>query len=60
MTLVRTRKLKDRITINGDNSPVGKFITGFMDYNSLLPIPLNEIRLNKDANIIQNPGYEVN
>ncbi|MDR3188537.1 MAG: RagB/SusD family nutrient uptake outer membrane protein [Prevotellaceae bacterium] len=59
MTLVRTGKLKDRIAKNGDGSPVGKIITGFQDYNALLPIPLSEIRLNKDAELKQNPGYEV-
>jgi len=57
MTLVRMGKLKDRIPLNGDSSPVGKVITGFKDYNSLLPIPLNEIRLNKDAEMVQNAGY---
>lgn len=57
LTLVRTGKLKDRIALNGDASPVGKIITGFSDYNSLLPIPLEEIRLNKDAVIEQNPEY---
>ncbi|MDR2814657.1 MAG: RagB/SusD family nutrient uptake outer membrane protein, partial [Prevotellaceae bacterium] len=59
MTLARTGKLKDRIAKNGDGSPTGKIITGFQDYNALLPIPLNEIRLNKDAKLGQNPGYEV-
>lgn len=57
MTLVRTGKLKDRIAKNGDLSPTGKIITGFQDYNVLLPIPLTEIRLNKDAELTQNPGY---
>jgi hypothetical protein len=59
MTLVRTGKLKDRIALNGDTTPADKIITGFQDYNVLLPIPLNEIRLNKDAELEQNPGYEV-
>ncbi|MGX5689721.1 RagB/SusD family nutrient uptake outer membrane protein [Arcticibacter tournemirensis] len=57
MTLVRMGKLKDRIAKNGDTSPVGKVITGFQDYNVLLPIPLEEIRLNKDAELTQNTGY---
>jgi hypothetical protein len=57
MTLVRTGKLKDRIPLNGDASPTGKIITGFQDYNALLPIPLSEIRLNKDATLDQNTGY---
>jgi hypothetical protein len=59
MTLVRMGKLQDRIPMNGDASPVNKIITGFHDYNALLPIPLGEIRLNKDADLTQNPGYEV-
>jgi starch-binding outer membrane protein, SusD/RagB family len=57
MTLVRTGKLKDRIALNGDTGPTGKVITNFKDYNVLLPIPLNDIRLNKDAELKQNPGY---
>jgi hypothetical protein len=59
MTLTRTGKLKDRIALNGDTTPADKIITGFQDYNVLLPIPLNEIRLNKDADLEQNFGYEV-
>ena len=59
MTLVRIGKLKDRIPMNGDASPAGKVITGFQNYNALLPLPLNEIRLNKDEVLEQNPGYEV-
>jgi hypothetical protein len=57
MTLVRTGKLKERIALNGDSSPTGKIITGFQDYNALLPIPLSEIQLNKEAELKQNPGY---
>lgn len=57
MTLVRTGKLKDRIALNGDTGPTGKITTGFRDVNVLLPIPLGEINLNKDATIEQNPGY---
>lgn len=57
ITLVRTGKLKDRIAMNGDASPASKIITGFKDTNVLLPIPLSEINLNKDAEIVQNPGY---
>ncbi len=56
MTLVRMGKLKDRIAMNGDSEPVGKVITGFKETNALLPIPLTEIRLNKDG-LAQNPGY---
>ncbi len=57
MTLVRTGKLKDRIALNGDTSPAGKVISNFKDHNVLLPLPLNDIRLNKDAELKQNPGY---
>lgn len=60
MTLVRTNTLKERIQLNGDKvpgAPENKVITGFQDYNALLPIPLTEIQLNKDANLEQNPGY---
>lgn len=57
MTLIRTGKLKDRILLNGDTKPADKIITGFQDHNALFPIPLSEIRLNKDAEITQNPGY---
>jgi hypothetical protein len=57
MTLVRTGKLKDRIARHSDASPSGKVTIGFQDHNVLLPIPLSEIRLNKDAELTQNPGY---
>jgi hypothetical protein len=62
MTLVRTGTLKERIARNGDavpGAPASKVITGFQDFNSLLPIPLTDIQLNKDAELKQNPGYEV-
>lgn len=60
MTLVRTNTLKQRIELNGDKvpyAPDNKVITGFNDYNTLLPVPLTEIQLNKDAELEQNPGY---
>jgi len=57
MTLVRTGKLKDRIALNGDTGPANKIITGFKEYNVLLPLPLSEIRLNTKAELVQNPGY---
>ncbi|MCD8539802.1 MAG: RagB/SusD family nutrient uptake outer membrane protein, partial [Leadbetterella sp.] len=57
MTLVRTGKLKDRIALNGDKEPSNRIITGFQDYNALLPIPLSEIQLNSKAELKQNPGY---
>jgi hypothetical protein len=58
MTLVRTGKLADRVPMNGDSSPVGKVITGFnANKHILLPIPLSEIIMNKDAELTQNSGY---
>lgn len=57
MTLVRTNTLASRIALNGDKSPSDKIIVGFQNFNSLLPIPLSEIQLNKDAVLEQNPGY---
>ena len=57
ITLARTGTLKERIAKNGDTSPENKVISGFQDYNALLPIPRAEIQLNKDAEIKQNPGY---
>lgn len=60
MTLVRTNTLTERIEMNGDKVPYApeiKTIQGFQDFNSLLPIPLSVIQLNKDAEIKQNPGY---
>jgi hypothetical protein len=58
MTLVRTGKLADRVPMNGDTSPEGKVITGFdASKHILLPIPLSEIQMNKDADLGQNPGY---
>ncbi|MDR1221459.1 MAG: RagB/SusD family nutrient uptake outer membrane protein, partial [Tannerella sp.] len=58
MTLVRTGKLADRVPMNGDVSPAGKVITGFdAAKHILLPIPLSEIQLNKDAELKQNPEY---
>jgi hypothetical protein len=58
MTLVRTGKLADRIPMNGDGSPADKTITGFdATKHILLPIPLSEIQLNKDAELKQNPKY---
>lgn len=60
ITLVRTNTLAERIEKNGDKvpyAPESKTITGFKDFNSLLPIPLSVIQLNKDAEIKQNTGY---
>lgn len=60
MTLVRTNTLKERLEKNGDKvpyAPESKVITGYQDFNALLPIPLTEIQLNKDAELEQNAGY---
>lgn len=60
MTLVRTKKLEDRIPLNGDTGPTGKVITGFQEHNALLPIPLSEIQLNnkEGESLKQNPDYD--
>lgn len=61
MTLVRTNTLQERYKLNGDKepgAPSNKVITGFdASIHTLLPIPLTEIQLNKDAELEQNPGY---
>lgn len=54
MTLVRTGLLQERAKLNTD---AARPITGLKEHNLLLPIPLNEIQLNKDAVLEQNPGY---
>ncbi|RHO67440.1 RagB/SusD family nutrient uptake outer membrane protein [Parabacteroides sp. AF48-14] len=60
-TLMRTGELDNRVSmmLNGwnelDNS---KKLSGFdANKHTLLPIPLTEIQLNKDAVLEQNPGY---
>ncbi len=57
MTLVRTGTLVERAKLNTDVTIHGG-ITGLDEHNLLLPIPLSEIQLNKDADWDQNPGYE--
>lgn len=59
MTLVRTGTLGERIKKAQaiETAPAEKIIEGYQDFNALLPIPLTEIQLNKDAVIEQNPGY---
>jgi hypothetical protein len=51
-----------RVAKNGDaipGAPEGKVITGFdKAKHTLLPIPLAEIQLNKDAVLTQNPLYD--
>ncbi len=56
MTLMRTKTLVDRATRLNSNNPVNP-IRGLTTTNLLMPIPLNEIQLNKDAVLAQNPGY---
>lgn len=56
MTLMRTGTLVDRaqrLNANDVQHPT----TGLAAKNLLLPIPLTEIQLNKDAVLEQNPGY---
>ncbi|MGX7686042.1 RagB/SusD family nutrient uptake outer membrane protein [Flectobacillus roseus] len=56
MTLMRTKKLVDRVRRLNASSAVNP-VQGIADKHLLLPIPLNEIQLNKDAVLQQNPGY---
>ncbi|MGO4875649.1 RagB/SusD family nutrient uptake outer membrane protein [Pedobacter psychrotolerans] len=56
MTLMRTGTLVERALRLNANDAV-KPITGLTSKALLLPIPLNEIQLNKDAVLTQNPGY---
>lgn len=56
MTLMRTNTLVDRaIRLNSGNAVHP--IQGLRDIHLLMPIPLREIQLNKDAVLEQNPGY---
>jgi hypothetical protein len=56
MTLMRTGTLVDRaLRLNSNDAQHPT--TGLTATNLLLPIPLNEIQLNKDAVLEQNPGY---
>jgi hypothetical protein len=56
LTLMRTGTLVDRATTLNGNSAINP-ITGLTKTNLLLPIPQQEINLNKDAVLTQNPGY---
>jgi hypothetical protein len=62
MTLVRTGTLAERwtkYTDKGDKVPENKLSEGFdANTHTLLPIPLSEIQLNKDATLEQNPNYK--
>ncbi|WP_145861313.1 RagB/SusD family nutrient uptake outer membrane protein [Pedobacter suwonensis] len=56
MTLMRTGTLVER-ALRLNSNDASKPITGLTTKNLLLPIPLTEIQLNKDAVLTQNPGY---
>ena len=60
-TLCRTGKLAERVQMMMSKWAEGtesKAISGFdASKHTLLPIPLSEIQLNKDADLGQNPGY---
>lgn len=56
MTLMRTKTLVDR-ALRLNSGDAQKPITGLTAKHLLLPIPLIEIQLNKDATLEQNPGY---
>ena len=60
-TLMRTGELANRVNMMVTKWPEGtdsKKISGFnASIHTLLPIPLTEIQLNKDAELKQNPGY---
>ena len=57
MTLMRTGTLVDRALRLNHDAGAPNQITGLTTTNLLLPIPLSEIQLNKDAVLEQNPGY---
>jgi len=56
LTLMRTGTLVDRATRLNQGAPINP-ITGLTQTHLLMPIPRNEIDLNKDAVLEQNPGY---
>jgi hypothetical protein len=56
MTLMRTKTLVERATRLNSGNAVNP-LRGISQNNLLLPIPLTEIQLNKDAVLEQNPGY---
>lgn len=61
-TLMRTGELGNRVRMmvqHWAESTPEKAIDGFDEKKHiLLPIPLTEIQLNKDAELVQNPGYK--
>jgi len=56
LTLMRTGTLVDRATRLNSNTVVYP-MAGLTKTNLLMPIPQQEINLNKDAVLTQNPGY---
>ncbi|MFT3827489.1 MAG: RagB/SusD family nutrient uptake outer membrane protein [Chitinophagaceae bacterium] len=56
MTLMRTGTLVNRALLNQNDAQHPT--TGLTQKNLLLPIPLSEIQLNKDAVLEQNDGYQ--
>ncbi len=62
-TLVRTGELTNRVNMMTSKWAEKEEVKKIEGYNpsvhTLLPIPLTEIQLNKDADLKQNPGYEV-
>lgn len=56
LTLARTGTLVNRVQKLNANDAQHP-ITGLTVNNMLLPIPLSEIQLNRDAVLTQNPGY---
>lgn len=57
MTLMRTGTLVERANRLNNDAPENMQIRGLSETHLLLPIPLREIQLNKDAELEQNPGY---
>ena len=56
MTLMRTGTLVTRAIALNSNTAANP-LNGLTNKHLLLPIPLTEINLNKDAVLEQNPGY---
>jgi hypothetical protein len=56
MTLMRTGTLVERAKRLNAVSPLNQ-LAGLTNTHLLMPIPLAEINLNKDAKLEQNPGY---
>ncbi len=61
LTLMRTGELTNRVNLmvnHFQETTETKAISGYdPKIHTLLPIPLSEIQLNKDAKLEQNPGY---